>query len=174
VAAATAIGLILIGASVLMAWAFAGPVRCPDGSFESMRFGYCVTVPEGWNAIASQSDAQPFDLFESDAGGATITVSAVPLDPGEDLDGFASEMGGLDQSAGYEVAEPVGFRVAGEPALRLDLSAAAGVSVDPTRGREVVFVRDGVGWRVQMGETPARFDDTARQLDVMLAGWVFV
>jgi hypothetical protein len=174
VLAATSIGLILIGVTVLMAWAFAGSVGCPDGSFESGRFGYCVTVPEGWTAIGSETDAQPFDLFQDDAGGATITISAVPLDPGEDLDGFASAMRGLDESAGYEVADPSDVRVAGEPALRIDLSAATGISVDPTRGREVVFIRDGVGWRVQMGETPEGFDDTAKLLDVMLAGWVFV
>jgi hypothetical protein len=170
---AALLGLLIVGGGVvaLLDWVLGGPTVCEEGSFTSDRFGYCTQVPSGWEAAAATDD-EVADRFLRPTDAGTILVTAVPVSDGQDLERFADYVRGLDTEAGATVGKMNGVEVAGVEAVMFDVTA--GAEDDATRSREVVFLRDGSAWRVQLADASLSFDASTRALDELLEGWVFV
>jgi hypothetical protein len=140
--------VLFVGGGALWTWANR-PALCDDANVTSERFGYCVTVPDGWR-VADLGDQLPADqLFRPD-GAATLMIQAV--DTRRDLLSFADDVRRLQTDNGLHVEQIHTLTVAGVDALRWD--ATLGASEDVS-SRTVVFARDGVAWRLQF----ARYDD---------------
>ena len=169
---------IVLGAFVLLvgggiAFATLGPDACRDRSFTSEAFGYCVDVPAGWaQAPARFGNGATLDGFSDVDGTASILVEAVDLSDTTDLDTWARMVRARDESVGLTPGVATDVVVAGVPAKVWDLTAE---SEDGTgyRTREVVLVRDAIGWRLTLNETEAGFDGAAAALDELLATWGF-
>jgi hypothetical protein len=167
---------VAAGVVMVLAWVLGGPETCAGGDFSSDRFGYCARVPSGWEVVASTDDeAGPAtgdaDRFQQPGAAGTILVTAVPLSGGQDLERFATFVRGLGSDAGWDVGGMSSTEVAGTEAITFDLVAG---DDGQTRSREVVFVRDGFAWRVQLADGATSFDASARALDDLLASWVFL
>lgn len=158
--------LLLGGGGLLWSWANQ-PSICHDASVTSERFGYCITVPEGWR-VADVGDDLPADqLFRPD-GATTLMIQAV--DTQRDLRAFAEDVRGLQTDDGLKVEQIRTLTVAGVDALRWD--ATLGASGDITT-RTIVFARDGIAWRLQFADVTDAFDESVADLDRMLGSWRF-
>ena len=72
---------VVVGAFVLLR-----PDPCGGTNFESENFGYCIVVPEGWEAGPAQFGADvTLDQFAPPTGSATVVVEAVDLETGVGL-----------------------------------------------------------------------------------------
>jgi hypothetical protein len=162
--------LVGVGAFALVSWARGG-APCEEGDFRSARFGYCVRTPSGWVAAAAESEGTALDRFLLPDGAATITVTAVPLTKGQDLARFEQFVRGYDEQAGGTPGESSPREVGGVDALTFDVTLEGPDAV--TRSREVLFVRDGIAWRVTLADEETSFEASTRQLDEMLGTWRF-
>lgn len=170
VAVLTLAGLVAAGVAVAVFTRGSDP--CRDASFVSERFGYCLDVVGAWQADAGTLGPAQVDTLALPAAPGFVTIQATTLDPGTSLQAFADAVRSRDQTAGYRPTDPTPRTVDGVDALQWDVSAAEGIGTT-SQAREIVFVRDDVGWRVQLGDTPASFPADAADLDRMLESWRF-
>lgn len=169
---------IVLGAFLLLvaggiAFAVLRPDACRGRSFTSDAFGYCVDVPDGWaQAPARFGNGATLDGFSDVDGTASILVEAVDLTDTTDLDTWARMVRARDEAVGLSPGATTDVVVGGVPARSWELTAESG---DGTayRTREVVLVRDAVGWRLTLNETEAGFADASDALDELLATWGF-
>jgi hypothetical protein len=162
--------VVAVAAFAVFSWA-GGGAPCEDGDFESVRFGYCVRAPSGWVSEAAEVDAESHDLFLLPSSAATITVTAVPLTKGQDLARFEQFVRGYDEDAGGRVGSSTPLQVAGAEAVAFDVTVDAPDGV--VRSREVLFVREGVAWRVTLADDELGFGSSVRRLDELLGTWRF-
>jgi hypothetical protein len=145
---------------------------CEGASFVSDAYGYCLDAPEGWDTSAAAEEPSGVDAFRHGDGGTVVYVEATRLAEGQDLQAFADSMRVKDSMKGFAVTDPVTGTLGGAPSLEWDaVSSQAGVRIVV---REIVSIRDGVAWRLQIADsdTPEAPDvDGAREL---LATWRFV
>ena len=163
--------VVVLGGVALVSWARGGG-GCEGGSFESPRFGYCVRAPSGWTAVAAEGAGTPLDRFFVQDGAATITVTAVPLTQGQDLARFEQFVRGYVEDAGATAGSSRPVTVDGVDGVMFDVRLEG--AEEQIRSREVLFARDGVGWRVTLADEQVGFDASARRLDEILASWRFV
>ncbi|MET0801301.1 MAG: hypothetical protein ABWZ53_09055 [Actinomycetota bacterium] len=159
-----------LGGWALISWARGG-ATCEAGAFESQRFGYCVRAPGGWTAEAASDEGPALDRFLVADGPGTITVTAVRLSKGQDLARFEQFVRGFDEDAGATLGESSRAEVDGAAGVVFDITMEDGDGT--TLGREVLFVREGTAWRVQLADDEPGFEASVRQLDDMLATWRF-
>jgi len=158
--------VLFVGGGALWTWANRAAL-CDDANVTSERFGYCITVPDGWR-VAEIGDELPADqLFRPD-GATTLMIQAV--DTRRDLRSFADDVRRLQTDNGLNVEQVRTLTVAGVDALRWD--ATLGTSGAIT-SRTVVFARDGVAWRLQFADVSDAFDESVQDLDRMLGTWQF-
>jgi hypothetical protein len=166
------VGLLLVAAlvgAVAAVWTWlAAPSVCEGRDVRSDRFGYCLTAPEGWGA--AEAADQPTDQLVRVDGSTTVTVQAVGTSA--DLESFASVVREGQSDAQLEPGEVTGVTVDGVHGLMWDAELAADRT--PIRARTVVFVSEGVGWRVQLADAADAFDEHAAALDAILASWRFL
>jgi hypothetical protein len=165
------IGLLLIAAlvgAVAAVWAWlAAPPPCDGRNVTSERFGYCLSAPEGWRA--ADAAGQPTDeLFRPD-GATTLTVQAVRTTA--DLQTYASLVREGQADAELHPGDVTTTTIDGVQALAWDLDAPS--ERDPIRARTVVFVSDGVGWRVQFADLTDAFAGHRAELGAILRSWRF-
>ncbi len=170
--------VIVIGALVLAilgvgAYLLLRPDPCRGTNFTSPSFGYCLTVPEGWTAQPAQFGASTtLDQFAPPKEAATVIVEAVDLQQGTDLESFAGFVRQKDTDAGLTPGAPTETSVDGVAAQRWDVSVTSDTGID-YRMREVVVVRDEVGWRIALNDTADGFDVSAPTFQQMLDSWRF-
>lgn len=160
---------LIVAAAVIV---IARPDPCADRSFSSEAFGYCLTVPQGWNTSPARfANGATLDGF-SDDGSAAVFIEAVDLPTGTGLEAWAKLVRARDTDAGLTPGASTDTVVGGTPALRWDLTST---SEDGTeyRTREIVLVRGEVGWRVTLNESEAGFADALDALEAMLGTWAF-
>lgn len=163
--------LVGVGAFAVASWA-SGDAGCGPGDFESVRFGYCARTPTGWIAAAAQGEDTPLDRFLLQDGAATMSVTAVSLTKGQDLARFEQFVRGYDEDAGGRTGAASTLEVDGVEAVAFDVTVEG---ADGTvRSREVLFTKDGVGWRVTMADEDVGFEASLRRLDEFLDSWRFI
>lgn len=175
---AVAAGLLLLVAAVVIAvgaW-IAAPGRCDHATFTSNRFGYCLAAPTGWTGDRATVGQTPVDQLTLKEAPATVFIQAVDIAEDQDLSGFADYVRNLDQEAGYQLSGSSQREVDGVDAVQWDVTTVGSDSATDTTAqkiREVVFVKEGTAWRVQLGDTQSDFDAHLPDLDQMLDTWRF-
>ena len=95
------LGVFLVGLTAVAAFFALRPDPCGDTNFESENFGYCLMVPEGWEAGPAQFGADvTLDQFAPPTGSATVVVEAVDLETGVALEQWSEFVRTRDEGAG--------------------------------------------------------------------------
>jgi hypothetical protein len=167
------LGVFLVGLTAVAGFFALRPDPCGDTNFESENFGYCLMVPEGWEAGPAQFGADvTLDQFAPPTGSATVVVEAVDLETGVALEQWSEFVRTRDEGAGLTPGPASDAKLGGADALQWD------VSVDSQGGetflmREVVVVSNDVGWRVTLNDLQEGFDTSAVAFRDMLDSWQF-
>lgn len=165
------LGLIALVTTGVVVYAQLQPTTCAD-QFESDRFGYCVTVPEGWDAGEASVGQTPVDSFAVKEGAATVVVIAIDLAERTSLTQFADDARQNDEAQGLQPSGMKPLQLDGEPAQ------AWGITTTSPNGQEyklvqVVTVRNDVGWTISLSDSAEGFDSHERSFREMLASWQF-
>jgi hypothetical protein len=167
------VGLLLVAAlvgSVAAVWVWvAQPPPCEGTNVRSDRFGYCLTAPEGWRLADVQGQELAADQLFRPGGATTLMIQAV--ETSMDLDAFVDDVRGKQEDEGYPPGDVSPTEVAGVEARRWDAELDSGSG--SVRARTVVFVRDGVAWRVQFADEVTAFSEHESDLTTILASWRF-
>jgi hypothetical protein len=153
-------GLVWLGA----------PGVCDASTVESSRFGYCLAAP-GWEFTNEQSASDlPYDeLVHPDA--SSVRILAVEIGAQGELDQVISDLRASEVEEGIELGEVRDTTVAGVPARQWDLTVESGDL--ELQVREVVFVRRGTAWRVQLITDREGFDTRLPEFQRILRSWIF-
>lgn len=149
------------------------PDPCEGANFSSPTFGYCLSVPEGWTAEPARfGDQVTLDQFAPPTDAATVIVDATDLERGVTLEDWAGFVRHQDADAGLTPGPASETSVDGVPARQWDVTATsdAGTSY---RMREVVVVRDEVGWRIALSDTEEGFAVSSVVFERMLDSFRF-
>jgi len=165
-----ALGGVVLGAAAYLLFR---PDPCDGTNFESESFGYCLVVPDGWEAGPARFGEQvTLDQFAPPTGSATVVVEAVDLETGTGLERWSDFVRQRDEEAGL-IPGPAGeATIDGTNALRWDVSVAAEDGPSFLM-REVVVVVNDVGWRITLNDLQDGFDTSAVVFDDMLDSWHF-
>jgi hypothetical protein len=147
----------------------AAPAACEDTNVRSERFGYCLHVPDGWRVAEIAAATQPDQLFRPD-GGATLTIQAVRTT--ERLEAFADGVREAQSDQELRLGDVTRGSVAGVRSLTWESDLEAGRG--PVRARTVVFVSDGIAWRVQFSDAADGFERHERDVASILGSWRFL
>lgn len=167
------LGVLVLGMGAVGAAMLLRPDPCRGTNFESENFGYCILVPEGWEAGPALFGAQvTLDQFAPPTESATVVVEAVDLETGTALEDWSQFVRQRDEDAGLTPGASSETSIGGVGALQWD------VTVAPEGGesfhmREVVTVRDDVGWRITLNDLSDGFGTSAVVFQGMLDSWQF-
>ena len=165
-----AIGGMVLGAGAYLLFR---PDPCDGTNFASDSFGYCLLVPDGWEAGPARFGAQvTLDQFAPPTGSATVVVEAVDLETGTGLEQWSEFVRERDEGAGLTPGPAGETTIDGTNALRWDVSVAA-EGGESFLMREVVVVMDDIGWRITLNDLQDGFDTSAVVFDDMLDSWQF-
>jgi hypothetical protein len=149
-----------------------GPDPC-RGKFASPHFGYCLTVPNGWQANPARIGTVSVDQFNPPSSSTVVLVSAVDLPSNAGLSEFASQVRQQDQQAQLTPGRPRSTVVGGLPAQQWDVTVPAATGSTSYMLREVVVVKGEVGWKIQMNDPAASFQQHLGSFAEMLRSWHF-
>ena len=167
------LGVILVGLTAVAAFFALRPDPCGDTNFESENFGYCLMVPDGWEAGPAQFGADvTLDQFAPPTGSATVVVEAVDLETGVALDQWSEFVRKRDEDAGLTPGPASDAKLGGADALQWDVSVAS-EGGNSFLMREVVVVSNNIGWRVTLNDLQEGFDTSAVAFRDMLDSWQF-
>ncbi len=163
-----ALALAAAGAFVLFR-----PDPCEGTNFSSEAFGYCLEVPDGWIAEPATFGADvALDQFAPPERPTTVIVDASDLEESTSLEEWAGFIRRKDADAGLTPGPASETVVDGVTAQQWDVSATSD-SGAAYRMREVVLVRDEVGWRITLNDTEDAFDVSVVAFERMLESWRF-
>ena len=167
------LGVFLVGLTAVAGFFELRPDPCGDTNFESENFGYCLMVPDGWEAGPAQFGADvTLDQFAPPTGSATVVVEAVDLETGVALDQWSEFVRKRDEDAGLTPGPASDAKLGGADALQWDVSVAS-EGGNSFLMREVVVVSDNIGWRVTLNDLQDGFDTSAVVFRGMLDSWQF-
>jgi hypothetical protein len=168
-----AIGILVGVALGVGAFFLFRPDPCGGANFESENFGYCLMVPDGWEAGPARFGADvTLDQFAPPTGSATVVVEAVDLESGTELNAWGEFVRQRDEDAGLTLGPASESNLDGADALQWDVSVSA-PDGDTFLMREVVTVKGDVGWRVTLNDLQSGFDASAVAFRQMLDSWAF-
>ncbi|MEO8424167.1 MAG: hypothetical protein ABI595_09705 [Actinomycetota bacterium] len=144
------------------------PAICDEANITSERFGYCITAPPGWRLAEPVGEELPADQLFRPEGDTTLMIQAI--ETGRDLSAFAEDVRRLQTDNGLDTEEMRALTVAGVDALQWDATLGSSGVV---KARTVVFLRDGIAWRLQFADSTKVFDEHVRDLARMLRSWQF-
>ena len=171
----TAVILGIMGAAVVGAGLFflLRPDPCKGTNFTSENFGYCVLVPEGWEAGPARFGADvTLDQFAPPTSAATVVVATVDLETGAALEEFSNFVRQKDEDAGLTLGPASETSVGGVGALQWDVTIDA-ESGETYQMREVVTVLNDVGWRITLNDLQDGFASSAVAFRDLLDSWQF-
>jgi hypothetical protein len=167
------LGVFLVGLTAVAGYFALRPDPCGETNFESENFGYCLMVPEGWEAGPAQFGADvTLDQFAPPTGSATVVVEAVDLETGVALEQWSEFVRTRDEDAGLTPGPASEAKLGGADALQWDVSVAS-EGGNSFLMREVVVVSDNIGWRVTLNDLQNGFDTSAVVFRDMLDSWQF-
>ena len=167
------LGVVLVGLAAVGAFYALRPDPCGETNFESVNFGYCLLVPEGWEAGPAQFGADvTLDQFAPPTGSATVVVEAVDLETGVALEQWSEFVRTRDEDGGLTPGPASEAKLDGADALQWDVSVAS-QGGESFLMREVVAVSNNIGWRVTLNDLQDGFDTSAVVFRDMLDSWQF-
>ncbi len=162
--------LMVLGAGA--AW-FLRPDPCAGTNFSSDTFGYCIDVPDGWEAGLARFGADvTLDQFAPPTASATVVVEAVDLQDGASLEDWSQFVRQRDEDAGLTPGAASETNLGDVGAIQWDVSVS-GDGGDSFRMREVVAVNNGVGWRIALNDVSDGFASSAVVFEDMIQSWKF-
>ena len=163
------VGLIVGGIGLYLA---VRPNPCAGTNFTSTNFGYCVLVPHGWEAGPARFGSNvTLDQFAPPTSSTTIIVATVDLSAGSNLSDFSSFVRQKDEDAGLTPGPESDTSVDGVAGLQWDMTVDA--QGQTYRMREVIVVRDDVGWRITLNDVEQGFSSSAVAFRDLLDSWQF-
>jgi hypothetical protein len=163
-------GLVLAGAA---AGFLLRPDPCEGTNFTSDAFGYCIAVPEGWEAGLARFGADvTLDQFAPPTASATVVVEAVDLEDSATLEEWSAFVRQRDEDAGLTPGASSQTELDGVGALQWDVTVAP-EGGESFRMREVVAVSNGFGWRIALNDLADGFDSSAVVFEDMIRSWRF-
>jgi hypothetical protein len=167
------IGVLVLGALGAGAAYLLRPDPCEGTNFSSENFGYCIMVPDGWEAGPARFGATvTLDQFAPPTESATVVVEAVDPEAGAALEEWSELVRSRDEDAGLTPGAASETRLDGVGALQWDVTVAT-EDGDAFRMREVVAVRGDVGWRITLNDVSEGFSTSAVVFQEMLDSWKF-
>ncbi len=167
------LGVVPVGLAAVGAFFALRPDPCGETNFESENFGYCLLVPEGWEAGPAQFGADvTLDQFAPPTGSATVVVEAVDLETGVALEQWSEFVRTRDEDAGLTPGPASEAKLDGADALQWDVSVAS-QGGESFLMREVVAVSNNIGWRVTLNDLQDGFDTSSVVFRDMLDSWQF-
>jgi hypothetical protein len=156
-----------IAAALLLAFR---PDPCKGANFTSDRFGYCLSVPQGWQAQQAAIGNVTVDQFSVPREVAAVVVTAVDLPSGVNLHAFTTFVRGQERQNGLHPGDVEPTRLGDSVAMQWEI-----VSTGPTgqafRSLEVVAVSHAFGWTVELADTAASYTQHAPDFRQMLLSW---
>lgn len=164
------LGLVVAGVGMAL---LLKPNPCRGTNFTSENFGYCVLVPEGWEAGPARfGDSVTLDQFAPPTSSATVVVASVDLESGTQLADFSDFIRQKDEDAGLTPGPSSETSLDGTSALQWDVRVEDD-NGESYRMREIVTVRDDVGWRITLNDLDTDFASSSSALREMLDTWRF-
>jgi hypothetical protein len=166
-----AIGVIVAGIGLAY---LLRPDPCSGTNFTSENFGYCVLVPDGWEAGPARFGSDvTLDQFAPPTESATVVVEAVDLEDleGVGLDDWSDYVRRIDEEGGLAPGPASETRLGDVQALQWDATVESGGAT--FRMREVVAVRAGVGWRITLNDLADAFGTSAVVFQGIIDSWKF-
>jgi hypothetical protein len=167
-----ALGVLIVGAAGFFGWKVFAPDPC-RGKFSSSQFGYCLTVPAGWQADAARVGTANVDMFAPSASSTVVIVAAVDLPTNSGLTSFGSSVRQQDQQGGLQPGQPESTTVGGMPAQQWDITVPSQSGAQTFKVREIVVVNGEVGWKISMNDSASAFQSHLAPLTEMLRSWRF-
>lgn len=166
--------VVVVAAAVGMgAWYLLRPDPCEGTNFDSENFGYCLTIPDGWTAESAMFGGDvTLDQFSAPSEPATVVVEAVDLTQDADLAAFAQAVRDASEESGLTPGRVRQATIDGTPAQLWDIEYSTDDG-DSYLGREVVVVRDEVGWRLSLNDLASGFDEHVASFEAMLSSFRF-
>ena len=148
------------------------PNPCGGTNFTSANFGYCLLVPDGWEAGPARFGANvTLDQFAPPTDSATVVVEAVDLEADDTLQEWSDFVRTNDEASGLDPGAVSETALGGVGALQWDILVTSDGGT--FRMREVVAVRDGFGWRIALNDEAEDFGTTAMVFQDMIESWRF-
>lgn len=169
-ALATLIALVLLAGGVAT-WLALRPSPC-EGKFSSQQFPYCVAVPAGWQPSQETIQGSPTDAFASPSFDPFVLVSAGEGQPGLGTDAFAESHRDAQEQSGLFPGPTRPVDVGGTPAVAWEFTNTAD-SGEVLRHRNVVLVRGGTAWTIQLVVDRDRFRRAVVKFERMLDSWAW-
>lgn len=144
---------------------------CDDATFVSVAYGYCVTVPAGWEPSHAAEEPSGVDAFRDTDAPTVVYIEAIRLPEGDGLQEFAKAMRVQDSLNGFAVTDPEPGTL-GE-ARSLEWDARGPFAGDDVVVREIVAIRGGIGWRLQIAGADVGGEPDLAEARVMLDSWAF-
>lgn len=163
---------IVLGALIAGLWATLGPNPCEGANFSSDRFGYCLTVPEGWEAGPGRVGAVAVDEISRPREAATVLIVAVDLAEDQGLEEYAASVRDRDSAVGLDPGPIRDTFLDGIEAVEWDVSSQTETGQEFVM-RQVVAVRDEVGWIISLSDNADSLPRNERHFEQMLASWNF-
>ncbi|HZP90834.1 MAG TPA: hypothetical protein VFC04_07565 [Actinomycetota bacterium] len=171
--AVAVIGVLVLAVAGAGVWVLFRPNPCRGTNFTSTNFGYCLTVPEGWQAEEARfGSSVTLDQFSIPSQAVTVLVEAVDLGNGTSLQQFADAVRAKDEQSGLSPGTATGTSVDGVPAQQWDLSVTTDAGT-AYQVREVVVVKDDVGWRFTLNDLADSFEEHTGPFEEMLRSFRF-
>jgi hypothetical protein len=167
----TAIGTILVGALGFWAYSTFRPDPCDGRDFTSERYGYCLNVPEGWQAGAAQVGTFAADQISLPTESTTVLINAIDLPTDTELDEFVHVLRVRLQMQGVEPGPIRDDVIDGFPARSWDVEVVT--AGEPLVARYVITLRDDVGWQISLSDTQERLIFHESAFRSMLSSWKF-
>jgi hypothetical protein len=170
--AVAVLGVLGVVAAGVGLYLLVRPNPCEGTNFTSTNFGYCVMIPDGWEAGPARFGSDvTLDQFAPPTSSTTVIVATVDLADGAALDGFSTFVRQKDQQAGLTPGPASGTSIDGVEALQWDVTVVS--SGETYHMREVVAVRDNVGWRITLNDLQQGFASSAVAFRDLLDSWQF-
>lgn len=167
------LGTLVAGLVAGSAFLLLKPDPCKGTNFASENFGYCLSVPEGWTAEPARFGGNvTLDQFSPPRASATVVVEAVDLTQDADLQQWVDFVRQKDQDAGLIPGPASGLTLDGVDGQQWDVTVTSQAGID-FKMREVVVVRDSVGWRVTLNDVADGFETSTGSFQLMLDSWRF-
>jgi hypothetical protein len=164
------LGVLVAGG--IAAWLFVAlrPDPCNGTNFTSDRFGYCLSVPQGWQAQQASIGNVTVDQFSVPKEVGAVVVTAIDLPTGINLSAFTTFIRGQERQDGLHPGDTRPTTLGGTPARQWEI-----VSTGPTgqefHSLEVVAVNHDFGWTVELADTDAGFAGHMPAFRQMLSSW---
>jgi hypothetical protein len=164
---AIALGALIAGLSLTLR-----PNPCQGTNFSSDRFGYCLTVPEGWEAGPGRVGAVAVDEISRPREAATVLIVAVDLAQDQGLEDYAASVRDRDSAVGLDPGPIRDTFLDGVEAVEWDITSETETGQEFVM-RQVVAVRNEVGWIISLSDNADSLPRHEPHFEQMLASWNF-